>query len=202
MARLLYEGHASFRLISDSGFTIYIDPYVNENCSEPADLVLVTHEHFDHNQLDVLAMKPQCTILRPAVTLLDGEYQLFTIDDIDVLAVPAHNSHHPLDECVGYIVDIDGRRLYFAGDTSTTPFMSEEMPQMRIDYAFLPCDGKFNMDLDEAMECARKISAAHTVPIHTCPVSPGEKPRFDEKKAMSFDVPGALVVRPGEEIVL
>lgn len=202
MARLLYDGHASFRLIADNGYTVYIDPYMNTDVSKPADLVLITHEHFDHNNVGILQVNPSYVILRPLITQTDGDYRNFTLGNMKVQAVPAYNQNHRNNECVGYVIDVDGKKLYFAGDTSKTVCMSKNLAYMNLDYAFLPCDGKFNMDLEEAIECAKIIGAKHTVPIHTCPVSNGETPKFDEEKARSFKVPGAMVVLPGEEIVL
>lgn len=61
MAKLLYQGHGSLRLISEAGMVIYIDPFIGEGYDIPADLILVTHQHHDHNQIDLPPHKADCT---------------------------------------------------------------------------------------------------------------------------------------------
>ena len=58
MATLLYQGHGSLRLTTDSGRVIYIDPFAGEGYDAPADLILVTHQHHDHNCTDLPAKNP------------------------------------------------------------------------------------------------------------------------------------------------
>ena len=62
MATLLYQGHGSLRLTTDSGKVIYIDPFAGEGYDEPADLILVTHQNHDHNCTDLPAKNPGCVI--------------------------------------------------------------------------------------------------------------------------------------------
>lgn len=118
--------------------------------------------------------------------------------DVVVEATEAYNDVHPKDACVGYIVEVDGVRAYFAGDTSTTSQMST-LATRGIDYAFLPGDGIYNMDVVEAAECAKLIGAAHNVPIHLKPVTP-----YGESQARRFArlAPRPLLVRAGETIAL
>ena len=54
MAELLYQGHGSYRIVSNEGVVIYVDPYAGEGYDMPADIVIVTHEHSDHNQVDLV----------------------------------------------------------------------------------------------------------------------------------------------------
>ncbi len=196
MPKLYYQGHGSFRLTSDRGLVLYVDPFAGEGYNKDADIVLITHQHGDHNQLGLVARKPKCKVITEADAQVHGVYKTFRVQDIWIRAVPATNANHDPRECVGYIITLDGVKVYAAGDTSETDIMGE-MPQMKLDYALLPVDGVYNMDVVEASVCAAKIGAKRTVPIHT---KPGEL--FDETVARRFDVPGRLIVRPGEEIEL
>ncbi len=196
MAKLLYQGHGSFRLTTENGKIIYIDPYAGEGYEEPADLILVTHQHPDHNQINLPLKKDDCVIYQNTDALKNGEYQTTDIAGVHIEAVQAYNENHPVDQCVGYLVSVNGKLLYFAGDTSKTSQMAE-LADRNIDYAFLPTDGKFNMDMPEAIECAEIIKAKHTVPVH---MSPGKL--FDKQRAELFDTPGAYIMADGDELEL
>lgn len=196
MPRLYYQGHASFRLISDKGVVVYVDPYIGDGYDMDADLVLVTHQHRDHNRVDLVKRKAKTKIVTEADALTNGEYNSFRVRGVTVRAVPATNENHDPRECVGYIITMDGLKIYAAGDTSETDAMGE-MIWMKLDYALLPVDGVYNMNVINASICAARIGARRTIPIHTKPGA-----LFDEAVARRFDVPGRLIVRPGEEIDL
>ena len=196
MAKLLYQGHGSFRITTGEGKVIYVDPFAGEGYDLPADGVLITHGHYDHNKLELVTQKKGCQVITHQEALSDGVYQTFCLWGITVEAVPAYNKNHKKEECVGYILMVDGVTVYAAGDTSTTDAMAG-FAQRQLDYALLCMDGVYNMDREEAQRCARLIGAKHNIPIH---MKPGAL--FDEETAAAFDVPGKLVVRPGEEIQL
>ena len=89
----------------------------------------------------------------------------------------------------------DGITIYATGEPSTTEQMGE-LAQRNIDYAFFVCDGKYNMDIEEASACAALVNAHHSIPY---PMAPGKL--FDRKRAEQFTGPGKLIVEAGEEIV-
>lgn len=196
MAKLLYQGHGSLRAVTDAGVVLYIDPFTGEGYDLPADLILVTHQHGDHNQLQLPAKKPGCIIWQNGDALVNGVYRTETLCGLRVEAVQAYNKNHRKDECVGFLVELDGKLVYFAGDTSRTEQM-ETLAARRIDYALLPCDGVYNMDLEEASACAELIAARHSIPIH---MAPGKL--FDRARAERFTGPGRLILEPGQEITL
>ena len=196
MAKLLYQGHGSFRITTDEGKVIYVDPFAGEGYDLSADGILVTHGHYDHNKLELVTQKPGCQVITYQEALEGGIYHTFPLCGMEVEAVPAYNKNHKKEECVGYILRVDGVTVYAAGDTSTTDAMAG-FAARRLDYALLCMDGIYNMDREEAQKCARLIGAKHNIPIH---MKPGGL--FDEEMANAFDAPGKLVVRPGEAITL
>lgn len=196
MAKLLYQGHGSCRITTDKGQVIYVDPFAGEGYELPADWVLISHEHHDHNKTELLTMTESTRILRAADLLKDGVYGSVEADGIHVQAVPAYNKNHDRNACVGFILTVDNVKLYLAGDTSKTDYMAE-MPALHLDYALLPMDGKYNMGVEEAMECASIIAAKHSIPIHMAPGA-----LFDREIAERFDVENRIILAPGEELSL
>ena len=196
MAKLLYQGHGSFRLVTKDGVVCYIDPYIGSGYDIPADLILVTHQHDDHNKLSLITQKPGCTVITNVEALAGGKHNTFSLLGMEIEAVEAANKNHPPDQCVGFIVTVDGKKIYFSGDTSKTKKMAE-LAAKKLDYAFLCCDGFYNMGLQEAAECARLIGAGKNVPVH---MKPGEL--FDRTLAEQFEGPGRLILEDGEEVEL
>ena len=201
-AKLYYQGHASMRITTAEGKTIYVDPFMGDGYDVPADLILMTHGHYDHTQTKLIKTKNAgCETISWKEALAGGRHQSFDLEYVKVEAVEAgYNKNHDVSNCVGFILTFsDGVTLYLSGDTSTTPQM-KELADRTLDYAFFCCDGVYNMDMKEAIECARLVGAKHSIPYHMVPSDNSNG--FDEKVAESFDVSGRIIVRPGEELVL
>jgi len=196
MARLYYQGHGSFRITLDDGRVMYVDPFAGDGYDLPADLILVTHPHRDHSQIDLCAQKPHCRVITNTEALAGGTHQMFDVSGIFVEAVTASNAKHDPAQCVGYLLAVDGVTVYAAGDTSRTAQM-ETFAARGLDYALFPCDGIYNMDLAEAAECAALVNARCSIPIHMVPGA-----LFDRARAESWNAPNRLIVAPGEEIAL
>ena len=179
---LFWIGHASF-YIKTKETTLFIDPFnVDSNIvKERADLVLITHAHFDHcSRADLFKIiKPDGKIISSQGCLTKRDYNNLEIikpgyngkfNDISISAIPAYNlkserlSFHPREnEWVGYIIDAAGLRFYHAGDTDFIP----EMKKLKgLDVAMLPVGGTYTMDVDEAIEAAKSIDSKFIVPMH------------------------------------
>jgi len=196
MAKLYYQGHGSYRITLSDGRVMYVDPYAGGGYELPADIVLITHQHGDHNKLGLIKQKPDCAVIANEQALANGRYNKFSFPGVEIEAVIAKNIMHSPKKCVGYLMTIDGVKIYASGDTSKTERM-KDFAALQLDYAILCCDGIFNMGLKESAECAALIGAKHNIPIH---MAPGKL--FDAKRAVKWKAPNALILEPGKEIEL
>ena len=168
-------GHAAFRLTGEK--TVYIDPYqLKESSPTPADIILITHSHSDHySPGDVARIRGANTVVvAPADVAEKVGGQVRTVkpgEKLDVAGVtietvPAYNpdkTYHPrASGWVGYVVTLNGRRIYHAGDTGRIP----EMEALRVDVALLPVDGKYTMTALEAAAAANAMRPGVAVPMH------------------------------------
>ncbi len=168
-------GHASFCLTSEK--VVYVDPWELTAAAPPqADIIIITHGHSDHcSPGDVAKISgPQTTVLAPVdcAHQLGGQVQTITpgqeltVQGVAIETVQAYNldkSFHPEEASyVGYVVTLDGVRIYHAGDTDLT----EQVAGVRADVALLPVDGEFNMTAEQAADAANTIKPKVAVPMH------------------------------------
>ncbi|MDR0373130.1 MAG: MBL fold metallo-hydrolase [Nitrososphaerota archaeon] len=196
MAKLLYQGHGSLRIIAQDGRVIYLDPYAGGGYDKPADIVLVTHGHHDHSKLELIIQNEGCKTITNKEALAGGKHNSFSLDGIEIEATEARNFMHNPKACVGFIIALDGVRIYCSGDTSKTKQM-QELANREIDYALFCGDGVFNMGPKEAAQCARMVGAKHNILIHVT-----LRALFDLTKAQKWDAPNKLIIQSGEEIEL
>jgi L-ascorbate metabolism protein UlaG (beta-lactamase superfamily) len=171
---LHWIAHDTFRI--DHPVVIYIDPWNLPADSPKADLVLVSHDHNDHcSPVDVQAVRTADTLViaNPgAAEKLEGAVEIMRVGDtkthagIKIEAVPAYNldkPFHPKEAGhLGFILEIEGERLYFAGDTDHIP----EMESIDCDLALLPVSGKYVMDAEEAAGAAKTLQPKLIIPMH------------------------------------
>ncbi len=171
---IFWLGHDSFRLKGEK--VVYVDPWKLSPDAEKADVVLVTHEHYDHFSKDDIAKisKPDTIVVAPASvpapaglkTLVAKAGDTLTANGIRIEVVPAYNTNkrfHPKSAGhVGYIITLGGKRIYHAGDTDVIP----EMAQVRCDIALLPVSGTYVMTAEEAAQAANTLQPALAIPMH------------------------------------
>jgi len=191
--KLLYQGHASFRLTSKNGTVIYIDPYAGEGYDVPADIILVTHGHRDHNQVQLVPQKKNCLIITNDEAQKGGKYNTIKRKGIKIETVEAYMANHHRSIGVGYIITVDGIKLYHTGDTSETDQM-KTLSERNIDYALLYIGGAPY----KTAEWAPLIGAKKNIPMHTN--EPGVL--FKREIAELLNVQNKLIIEPGEEIEL
>ena len=197
MAELYYQGHGSFRIRTDAGKVIYVDPYAGDGYDLPADLILVTHQHMDHNKVRLVKNRnDNCRIFTSEEAVSGENYRVLGLGWTTIIPVRAENKNHDPASCVGYIISVDGKKIYAAGDTSKFDRM-REFRLFHIDLALFPTDGIFNMGPEEAAECAELCGAKQAIPIHTNPGS-----LYSRKVAERFDFPGRILLEPGETITV
>ena len=200
--KLKYMGQGTVKIITEGKKVIYVDPFAGDDYSMAADLILRTHDHFDHSALDkVVNRNKNCQIITEKEALVNGEHKTFDLPFVKVISVEAgYNKNHDVNKCVGYVLEFkNGIKVYLTGDTSKTKQM-EKMSDMNIDYAFYCTDGKFNMGNEEAAECAKLVNAKHNIPYHNDTNDDGV--RFSRKLAEEWNAPNKMIVDVNEEIVL
>jgi L-ascorbate metabolism protein UlaG (beta-lactamase superfamily) len=194
---LKYMGHSFIKIKISEGKVIYVDPFAVNEFADSADVVLVTHEHSDHNDLSRVKQKTNCIIIRSANALIGGVYQTFTLGTLKVKAVAAYNANHDKNSCVGYVLEFDGIKLYHAGDTGNIIEMAD-LTNQNLDYALLPMEGTYTVTPEVATQIAATIHAKHDIPIHT--MAPPDT--YSDAFVARFTSPNKLVVHPGETIAL
>ncbi len=188
---ITFLGHASLMIAFD-GLSIEVDPFgeVADYAALPkADLVLVTHDHYDHMDLKalkavekkgtvVVASKSCASKLPGAIILANGETQ--TVCGLTIQAVPAYNilhkrpdgqPFHPKGNGNGYVIAFGDKRVYIAGDTENTP----EMKALRsIDVAFLPMNLPYTMSPEQVADAAKAFRPKILYPYHYGDTDPAQ----------------------------
>jgi L-ascorbate metabolism protein UlaG (beta-lactamase superfamily) len=194
---LKYIGHSFVKIKTASGIVIYIDPYAVNDFTDSADVVLITHEHSDHNDITRVIRKSSCVTIKGENAIVNGAYQSYTVGDIKIRAVAAYNSNHLKNQCVGYVLEFDGIKIYHAGDTGKIPEMAD-LASDSLTYALLPMDGIYTMTPEGATEAAGIIKAKYDMPIHTMP--PPDS--YSDAIVGRFTSPNKIIIKPDSTFAL
>jgi L-ascorbate metabolism protein UlaG (beta-lactamase superfamily) len=176
LKKISWLHHASF-MIENRGKVIYIDPFEIKGLKQ-ADFILITHDHPDHLSPSdikkiykkgtvIVCTKPCAEKLKQYLPKVVKPGDVFELGGIKCEAVPAYNNKKPFHkkdlEYAGYVLDIDGVRVYHAGDTD---FTAEMKAMKNIGIAMLPIGGFFTEDVKEAAQAVAAIKPMIAVPMH------------------------------------
>ena len=173
--------HSSIRIAGRS-VTIYVDPFKMEKEPHDADFVLITHQHYDHfSPEDIRKVINENTIVVSPESMIDDALELERevkqiigvkpgvireIGGLEIETVPAYNTIKPFHpkraEWVGYILNLDGKRIYITGDTGVT----KEAKKVKCDIAILPVGGTYTMDTKRAADLINTIRPEYAIPTH------------------------------------
>jgi L-ascorbate metabolism protein UlaG (beta-lactamase superfamily) len=193
---IVFLKHAGFKIKGNK--IVYIDPYDLPDANlEKADYILVTHEHFDHKDIkSIRKLSDEHTmVVVPTGCIVEGyrtcELEIGvreSFEGISVETVPAYNidkPFHPKGSGAGYILEIDGVRIYHAGDTDFIP----EMKEIKVDVALIPVGGKYTMDLEQAKRALEEIDAEKVIPMHygTLPETQADVSKLKSEKVVILE---------------
>ena len=176
LENLHWLGHSGFYIGSKKGTIVYFDPYQVQDGLPKADIILVSHDHFDHcSPADIRKLSKAGTVVvgpESIASKLQGSVRAIraggelAIGDIGIQAVPAYNPAKPFHPkssgFLGFVVAIDGMSIYHAGDTDVIP----EMKEIKADVALLPVGGTYTMGPAEAAQAVEAIKPKVAVPMH------------------------------------
>jgi L-ascorbate metabolism protein UlaG (beta-lactamase superfamily) len=191
--KITWLGHDSFRI--SNGKTLYIDPY-KIKAEGKGDILLISHEHFDHLSLDdikkvvssntSIVAASQCADQLKRVAAKEVKIvragDKVNVQGIAIEAVAAYNTNkinpdtrkpfHPKeDNKIGFVVTINDVRIYHAGDTDAI----QEMKNIQTDIALLPVSGTYVMTAEEAAEAVKMIKPKIAIPMHFGAIVGSEK---------------------------
>lgn len=201
--------HSSIRINKEK--TIYIDPFKIDRNYNDADIIFITHDHYDHySEEDIDKVINEKTIIvipeelltkvlkkginKEAIITIEPNKK-YMVQGIKFETVPAYNinkTFHPKEnDWIGYIIEINGVKYYIAGDTDIT----EENKKVKCDVAFVPVGGTYTMDFKEAAQLVNEIQPKVAVPIHYGSVVGTKQDAEKFVKLLHTNIKGIILMR-------
>ena len=201
--------HSSIRINKEK--TIYIDPFKIDRNYNDADIIFITHDHYDHyseedidkvineNAVIVIPEELLTKVLKKGINknaiITVEPNQKYMVQGIKFETVPAYNTNktfHPKENgWVGYVIEINEIKYYIAGDTDIT----EENKKVKCDVAFVPVGGTYTMDFKEAAQLVNQIQPKVAVPIHYGSVVGTKQDAEEFIKLLHTNVKGVILMR-------
>lgn len=201
--------HSSIRINKEK--TIYIDPFKIDRNYNDADIIFITHDHYDHySEEDIDKVTNENTVIvipeelltkvlkkginKNAIITVEPN-QKYMVQGIKFETVPAYNTNktfHPKEnDWVGYVIELNDVKYYIAGDTDIT----EENKKVKCDVAFVPVGGTYTMDFKEAAQLVNEIQPKVAVPIHYGSVVGIKQDAEEFIKLLHTNVKGVILMR-------
>ena len=201
--------HSSIRISNNK--VIYIDPFKIDKNYNDADIVFITHDHYDHyseedidkvineNTTIIIPEKLLTKLLRKGINknaIITVELnEKYMVQGIKFETIPSYNTNktfHPKENgWVGYIITLDDIRYYIAGDTDIT----EENRKVKCDVAFVPVGGTYTMGFKEAAQLINEIQPKIAVPIHYGSVVGTKQDATDFIKLLHPNIKGIILMK-------
>ncbi|MBN1777161.1 MAG: MBL fold metallo-hydrolase [Clostridiales bacterium] len=161
---LRYFGHSLFTITLESGTVILTDPY-NRFCRYPrrslkADIVTVSHHHYDHDALEIVQGRP---------AVLDEPGYFLPADEVIITGVPTFHDNHTgarRGKNVVFSIEAEGLRIVHLGDLGHLPDETQIEAIGRPDLLFIPVGGTYTLDAERAARCAELLKPRVTIPMH------------------------------------
>ena len=201
------NAQSSIKITSDK--IIYFDPYLINEETHDADYIFITHEHYDHFDIDSInkVKKDNTLVILPDSMAINILTQLnrnnvrgvkpneeYTIEGLNFKTVPSYNINKPFHKedynWVGYLVNIEDKIVYVAGDTDAT----EESKLVKCDIAFVPIGGTYTMDYKEAAELINIIKPETVIPIHYHTVVGTRNDALEFKELLNKDIECKIIM--------
>lgn len=191
-------------------YIIYFDPFKIEQKTNDADIIFITHDHYDHFDISSMnnIIKNSTILIAPKILndkIIETEIKneiiyvepnkKYKILKYEFKTIPSYNidkQFHPKDkEYVGYIITINNERLYVAGDTDIT----KDNKKVKCDIALIPIGGTYTMDYKEAAELINIIKPKIVIPTHYNSVVGSLEDGFNFKKLVDKNIECKLIIK-------